>query len=89
MANKVLFEKPDIRMLNSLGFNCYDLHYHTKHSDGKNGVKISIKKANRLGFGFAVTDHNEIKGSVDAFRLLSGRVFITLGGETWVQASAL
>ena len=68
MNNKVLFEKPRLKMLNQLGYNCFDLHYHTKYSDGKNDVNIAIKKANRLGFGFAITDHNEIRGSIKAYR---------------------
>ncbi len=68
MSNRVLFEKPRLKTLNGLGYKCFDLHYHTRYSDGKNGVKIAIKKANRLRFGFAVTDHDEIRGAVEAHR---------------------
>jgi predicted metal-dependent phosphoesterase TrpH len=69
MTNKVIFEKPRLKMLNGLGYKCVDLHYHTKYSDGQHGVKISVKKAKRLNLGVAITDHNEIRGAVNAYRM--------------------
>jgi predicted metal-dependent phosphoesterase TrpH len=48
-----------------------DLHVHTKYSaDGTVEPKDYIKQARKIGLsGFAVTDHNEIKGAKKTFEL--------------------
>jgi len=35
----------------------FDMHFHTYYSDGNSKVRTVVKKANRLGFGVAITDH--------------------------------
>lgn len=46
-----------------------DLHCHTSYSpDGTTGIEELLLHAKKTGFaGLAVTDHNEIRGSVKAF----------------------
>ena len=44
------------------------MHVHTKYSDTYTKTKNLIKKAEKLGINFAITDHNEIKGISDALR---------------------
>ncbi len=47
-----------------------DLHIHSSYSlDGSNNPKEIIKHARKLGLdGIAITDHNEIKGSLEAVK---------------------
>jgi predicted metal-dependent phosphoesterase TrpH len=64
--DKIIFEKPKPKELRKEGFLPVDMHIHTKYSDGINTVQALLKKAGKKGFGVAVTDHNCIKGALDA-----------------------
>lgn len=44
-----------------------DMHYHTDHSDGAATVSETLEKIRELKIGVAITDHNEISGSLEAF----------------------
>jgi predicted metal-dependent phosphoesterase TrpH len=44
-----------------------DMHYHTNHSDGAAKVDEVLKVAAEGGFGVAISDHNEVSGSLEAF----------------------
>ena len=48
-----------------------DLHVHTRYSlDSKTDIKELIKTLKKKDIaGFAVTDHNEIKGALEAYNL--------------------
>lgn len=63
-SHKILFERPDLDKLKQQ-YTVVDLHFHSRHSDGKNPVAAIARRARRLGIGIAVTDHNEIKGAVE------------------------
>lgn len=63
-TNRILFEKPEIKDL-ARRFTVVDMHFHTRHSDGKNHVEEVAKRAKKLDIGIAITDHNEIKGAVE------------------------
>lgn len=67
ITDRVRFEPPDLADLAQQGYSCVDMHLHTDHSDGIVSVPNLLKKAQRDGFGIAVTDHNEISGSLRAF----------------------
>ncbi len=67
MLKNVSFGKPDYEKLNKQGFSMFDMHVHTKYSDGANGVPTILKKAKKLGIGLAITDHNEIIGALKAY----------------------
>lgn len=45
----------------------YDLHVHSIYSDGTMNVKEIFDKAQELGINVVITDHNEIKGSVELY----------------------
>ena len=45
-------------------FDLYDLHVHTTYSDGLSSPKDVMRRARELGIGVAITDHNEIRGSI-------------------------
>lgn len=44
----------------------FDMHFHTKYSDGSSSLKSIEKKCNKYDFGVAITDHNLIKGCLKA-----------------------
>jgi len=66
-VNKIIFEKPDLESLKKK-YTVFDLHFHTRYSDGRNSVEAIAKKARELGIGVAITDHNEIAGALEMER---------------------
>jgi predicted metal-dependent phosphoesterase TrpH len=56
------------------------MHFHTNHSDSPTTVASALRRAQRLGVGVAITDHNTVSGSEEALRSDSG-VFIVPGIE--------
>ena len=65
--NKVIFQKPKHKKLRK-EYNLFDMHVHSKYSDGIRKIKRILKKANKLGIGIAITDHNKIRGAVNAYK---------------------
>lgn len=63
-TNKIDFNKPDLSML-ARAYTVADLHFHTHYSDGVNSVKTAARRAEELGIGIAITDHNDIRGAVE------------------------
>lgn len=53
-------------------FDAYDMHIHTLYSDGVSRPRTILRRARELGIGIAVTDHNEIRGSVACLERPSG-----------------
>jgi predicted metal-dependent phosphoesterase TrpH len=77
----VIFKRPPIKKLRKEGMLGIDMHFHTRYSlDAVSKIPNAIKKAQKKGFGFAITDHNTIKGVQEAFRQKS-RVLIIPGIE--------
>ncbi len=66
MIGKVVFEKPGI--INTSEFSYVDMHYHTRYSDGRTNIAKTMEKCRKNGIGIAVTDHNDIRGSILASR---------------------
>lgn len=67
----VIFQRPPVKALKKEGFLGIDMHFHTKYSlDAVSRINTAIKKAQRKGFGFAITDHNTIKGVSAAYKLI-------------------
>jgi predicted metal-dependent phosphoesterase TrpH len=59
---QVIFIKKPYKFVKE-GITAVDMHSHTNYSyDGISNIKTVVKKAKKLGIGFAVTDHNTIKG---------------------------
>lgn len=61
--HRVLFQPPDIKHLNQTG-TVVDLHFHSHYSDGANSPREIATKAEQLGIGIAITDHNSIEGAM-------------------------
>jgi len=65
--NKIIFQKPDYKKLRE-EYNLFDMHIHSKYSDGIGSIGRILKKANKLGVGISITDHNGIKGAEKAYK---------------------
>lgn len=63
---RVDFKKPNIQAMKKRGNTLVDMHFHSRHSDGLNKINNIIKRAEQLGIGIAITDHNSINGAVEA-----------------------
>jgi predicted metal-dependent phosphoesterase TrpH len=61
---RMYFEKPNLSELNDR-YTVVDMHFHSKHSDGKNTVTEIADQARHLGIGIAITDHNCIAAAVE------------------------
>jgi predicted metal-dependent phosphoesterase TrpH len=60
----------------------YDIHIHSRYSDGEAGPEAIVKRAKSLGLGgIALTDHNEIKGALEALRYDSDGFKVIPGTE--------
>jgi len=62
--NKIIFDKPDLELLR---WNCavFDMHYHTRYTDGRDSVAMIAARARALDIGVAITDHNDIRGALE------------------------
>jgi predicted metal-dependent phosphoesterase TrpH len=65
--HRIIFQAPDLDHLSRTG-TVVDLHFHSHHSDGANSPGQIIEKAEQLGIGIAITDHNSIEGALAADR---------------------
>jgi predicted metal-dependent phosphoesterase TrpH len=54
----------------------FDLHIHTNYSDGLMSPEEVINIAKKKNIGVAITDHNEIKGSIKGFELVKDINFL-------------
>lgn len=66
MIERVHFAKPMLKQLNAEGYTCIDMHCHTQYSDTYTRIGNILKKCRKNGLGVAITDHNEIRGCIDA-----------------------
>ena len=62
--NRIQFKKPDFAKLTG-HHTAVDLHFHSKYSDGKDGIAAIAGRACELGIGVAITGHNEIRGAIE------------------------
>lgn len=81
---EVRFEHPDWNSIRGSGLQCADMHFHTNYSDSYTSIKYALKLAKKRNTGVAITDHNIIKGAVQAFNEKDDQ-FIVPGMEisTW------
>jgi len=77
-VRQINFRKPDIGALRKEGYLCVDMHCHTDYSDGAPLQKM-LKTAKKMSIGMAITDHNEIRGAIEAMK--QNEVFIVPGIE--------
>ena len=75
---RVIFDRPDLSALH-VDFPKYsfmDMHHHTRYSDSYTRIKALLRRAKAKGIGVAVTDHNAIKGSIEAVHAADGTLVI-------------
>lgn len=63
MNHRVVFQTPDIEQLRQTS-TIVDLHFHSHYSDGASSPQAIVEKAEQLGIGIAITDHNSIDGAL-------------------------
>jgi predicted metal-dependent phosphoesterase TrpH len=62
-TQRIQFEKPDLYEMTKT-YTVFDLHFHSRHSDGSNSVEEIARHARALNIGVAITDHNAIEGAL-------------------------
>jgi len=62
-TQRIQFEKPDLYEMTQT-YTVFDLHFHSRHSDGSNSVEEIARHARALNIGVAITDHNAIEGAL-------------------------
>jgi predicted metal-dependent phosphoesterase TrpH len=79
MMGSIIFKKPPLKKLRKEGLFGVDMHFHTNYSlDAVSKIPNAIRKAEKKGFGFAITDHNTIDGVMAAYKL--GRAAVIIPG---------
>lgn len=63
---RIHFERPDPAAIRERGYTPADLHVHFSYSDSPTPVRALLARAESLGIGLAITDHNEIGGVAEA-----------------------
>lgn len=63
-SKRIIFEKPDIALLQK-DHTVFDMHFHTRYTDGRDTIPKIAARARALGIGIAVTDHNDIRGALE------------------------
>jgi predicted metal-dependent phosphoesterase TrpH len=58
---------PLLSRMREKGYTPVDMHIHTRYSDAAIRIPSLLIRAKHLGIGVAVTDHNEIKGVIEAW----------------------
>lgn len=71
---KVTYQRPDYKKLISEGYLLLDTHTHTYYSDSNNRIGWMIRRLKRLNINAAITDHNEVRGVIEAMKKNSGRI---------------
>jgi predicted metal-dependent phosphoesterase TrpH len=66
MKDRVFFHKPNTDLFRSFGLTSIDMHYHSNYSDSYTRVSTIIKKARKLKMGVSITDHNDVRGNIEA-----------------------
>ena len=64
--HRIRFKSPILSQIRERGYLPVDMHIHTRHSDAAISIPSLFARAKLLGIGVAITDHNEIRGAVEA-----------------------
>jgi predicted metal-dependent phosphoesterase TrpH len=67
-SERIRFETPSFSDSSREGISRVDMHCHTDHSDAPVSVADALRHAERKNIGFAVTDHNQVSGSLEAIQ---------------------
>jgi predicted metal-dependent phosphoesterase TrpH len=81
---RIRFETPSFSDFSVEGLCRVDMHCHTNHSDAPVSVADALRHAERNHIGIAVTDHNQVSGSLEA--MTSATATLVIPG---IEVSAL
>jgi predicted metal-dependent phosphoesterase TrpH len=81
---RIRFETPSFSDFSMEGLCRVDMHCHTNHSDAPVSVADALRHAERNNIGIAVTDHNQVSGSLEA--ITSAKATLVIPG---IEVSAL
>jgi len=84
VSGRVWFQRPAAKQLAGEGYHAVDMHCHTDHSDAPVSIGNALAKARMRGIGLAITDHNEVSGSL--FAVKQGKDLMIIPG---IEVSAL
>lgn len=76
VSGRVWFRRPAAKELAGEGLHAVDMHCHTDHSDAPVSIGDALAKARKRGIGLAITDHNEVSGSLSALRQRKGLMIV-------------
>jgi predicted metal-dependent phosphoesterase TrpH len=65
---RIRFESPSFSDFSREGICGVDMHCHTNHSDAPVRVIDALRHAERTHIGIAITDHNQVSGSLEAIK---------------------
>jgi predicted metal-dependent phosphoesterase TrpH len=81
---RIRFETPSISDFSMEGICHVDMHCHTNHSDAPVSVADALRHAERNHIGIAITDHNQVSGSIEA--ITNAKTTLVIPG---IEVSAL
>ena len=81
---RIRFETSSFSDFSMEGLSRVDMHCHTNHSDAPVSVADALRHAERNHIGIAVTDHNQVSGSLEA--MTSAKATLVIPG---IEVSAL
>jgi predicted metal-dependent phosphoesterase TrpH len=64
LTDRVQFDRPDLPHITQQ-YTAFDLHFHSRYSDGLSSISKIAQRARKLGIGIAITDHNDIRGALE------------------------
>ncbi|MBI4152318.1 PHP domain-containing protein [Candidatus Woesearchaeota archaeon] len=84
-----LLKGPIFSLLKKVGYRAVDMHFHSRYSlDGLPTINQIIQKCKKDGVGTAITDHNQIKGALEAVSLAKKDVLVIPGLELTCHSGA-
>jgi predicted metal-dependent phosphoesterase TrpH len=74
------------KALQNVGLQAVDMHFHTEAGmDSVSSIAGTLKKCRNKGYGVAITDHNDVRGAVKAWRMRD-KVFVIPGMEASTES---
>ncbi|MCF7862261.1 PHP domain-containing protein [Candidatus Woesearchaeota archaeon] len=76
LTDNIEYGRPDTISLSDKGFQCVDMHFHTKYSDTFTRISLLLKRCQKMKTGIAITDHNAVGGSIEAISRKTGTMVL-------------
>ncbi|MDD1709526.1 MAG: PHP domain-containing protein [Methanoregulaceae archaeon] len=83
-SERIIFGDPFLADIDREGICGVDMHCHTNHSDAPVKISDLLRYAEKKKIGIAITDHNQVSGSIQAIK--NSRTTLVIPG---IEVSAL